>query len=77
MTALQHERRRALHELVGDHFVADADGFLCESCAKEAGVDFEDDAVEVWEVGSAGWLGPCVCRGCKLSIPVIVDGGAS
>jgi hypothetical protein len=55
-------------------FVANADGtFLCRSCIPPT-LDLGDDRVEVWEVGSSGWLTPVVCRDCKLSIEVFVDG---
>lgn len=59
----------------GSLFVAHPDGtFQCESCADKDKVDWLSDDTNVWEVGSRGWLGPVVCRTCKLSIPVYVDG---
>lgn len=36
--------------------------------------DPSDDRTQVWEEGSDGWLSPVVCRGCKRSIAVVVDG---
>lgn len=78
VTDVLAELDQTRHDLVqltgGRVFVADDDGFLCEACAVERGVDLGDDAVQTWEVGGDGWLAPCVCRGCKLSIPVVVDG---
>jgi len=50
-------------------------GFVCEDCIQEHGLDCGPDEVQVWEVGSSGWAAPVVCASCKLSIPVIVDGG--
>lgn len=59
----------------GDVFVAMSDDtFLCEDCAVRHGIDLGDDAVQTWEVGGNGWLGPVVCAECKLSIPVVCDG---
>ncbi len=59
----------------GDVFVAHADGtYQCEVCARLAGVDLGADETQTWEVGGAGWLAPLVCRTCRLSIPVVVDG---
>ena len=55
-------------------FVAEEEGaYLCSDCIP-ASLDLGDPAVEVWEEFSDGWTGPCVCRVCKLSIPVYVDG---
>ncbi len=55
-------------------FVANADGtFLCNRCIPPH-LDLGDERVEVWEVGSSGWLTPVICRDCKLSIEVFVDG---
>ena len=57
-----------------DIFVAHDDGsFTCSDCTPTS-LDLGDPDVEVWEVGSRGWTGPVVCRDCKLSIEVYVDG---
>lgn len=66
------------HDAKGDHpwktiFVAVSDGFICGPCLPD-GVDPEDQDVEVWDLWSSGWTGPCVCKVCKLSIPVYIDG---
>jgi len=57
-------------------FVAHADGaFTCEDClSAELRARLGDDDVQVWEEYSEGWLGPCVCATCHLSIPVYVTG---
>lgn len=47
--------------------------FLCETCAKEEGVDLSLDEVQVWELYSSGWTGPVICAVCTLSLPVFVD----
>jgi hypothetical protein len=74
----KHVARRAPRLLqgptFGDIFVAMPDGFLCQECVIVHKIDVGSDDVDVWQVGSDGWIGPCVCSGCKLSIPVIVDG---
>ncbi len=55
-------------------FVCHADGTCtCGPCLPDD-VDPADVAVEVWEVGSHGWLGPMVCKACKASIPIVCDG---
>lgn len=57
----------------GSVLVAHPDGtFQCEPCARASGVDLE--AAQTFEVGSDGWTAPVVCRSCRLSIPVYVDG---
>lgn len=55
-------------------FVADAEGFLCGDCndAKKL-YDVADEDTQVWEFYSSGWLAPCVCGGCGLSLPVYLD----
>jgi hypothetical protein len=54
-------------------FVANADGtFYCADCIP-AEVDVSLDETQVWQEYSSGWTAPCVCRECKLSIPVYVD----
>jgi hypothetical protein len=60
----------------GDVFavVDGGSNFLCEPCAKEAGVELDSEDVPTWEVGSNGWLGPIMCKNCKRSIPVVCDG---
>jgi hypothetical protein len=57
-------------------FVANNDGtFTCENClSDELRARLGDDDVEVWEEYSDGWLEPCVCSACHLSIPVYVTG---
>jgi len=58
-------------------FVANADGtFYCNDCIP-ADLDVGSFDVETWEEYSSGWTAPCVCRECKLSIPVYVDGEPS
>lgn len=58
-------------------FVANADGtFTCADCIP-ADLDVGSSGVETWEEHSHGWTAPCVCRECKLSIPVYVDGEPS
>lgn len=61
------------------HFIAHRDEtFTCEDCWTEAERESTADAdVQVWEERSHGWIGPCVCARCKLSIPVYVDGEAA
>lgn len=55
-------------------FIAHHDGtFTCGPCTPD-GVDPGDDDVQVWEVGSHGWTAPVVCRACRKSIEVYVDG---
>ena len=68
---LSHGHGRAEY---GDVFVAMDDFFLCQACATADSIDLGDDDVQTWEVGGRGWTSPCVCRDCKLSIPVIIDG---
>jgi len=41
---------------------------------REYNIDCSPDDVECWDVGSEGWISPVVCKQCKLSIPVVVDG---
>lgn len=56
------------------YFIATKTDFLCGRCndrTKE--FDITDPAVQVWEFYSQGWLGPCICKGCHLSIPVYID----
>jgi hypothetical protein len=73
----RRRRRFAFRRRCAGHpgiFLANADGtFLCAGCTPPE-IDLGDDRVEVWEVGSSGWLSPVVCRDCKLSIEVFVDG---
>lgn len=55
-------------------FVADGDAVLCGDCNERLGTyDVNDDAVQVWEFWSEGWLGPVVCDSCHASLPVVVD----
>lgn len=72
--ATRKRTRKIPEPTFGYVFVALADGFLCEECARDAQLDLGSDDVQTWEVGGDGWLGPCVCNECKLSIPVIVNG---
>lgn len=66
-----------LDELPRGWFIADRDTFLCGDCnAHTNEYDVGLDRTEVWEWFSHGWLGPVVCRRCKLSIPVVIDGEA-
>jgi hypothetical protein len=60
------------------HFIATADGFVCEDCfTPEELHTLGDEDVEVWEEGSHDWTGPVVCDRCKIQIPVYVDGGST
>jgi len=55
-------------------FVANPDGtFHCADCIP-ATVDVGAADVETWEEYSDGWIGPCVCSACQLSIPVYING---
>lgn len=59
------------------YFIHDVDReeYLCGSCNERDKVfDPPDSDVSAWEFWSHGWLGPCVCRVCKLSLPVYIDG---
>lgn len=56
-------------------FVDTDDGCICQDCLpSHPEIDVSDDATQVWQEYSDGWLAPCVCVDCKLSIPVYVDG---
>lgn len=56
-------------------FVTTPEGALCDDCIPaELRARMGDDDVEVWEEGSGGWIAPVICKECKLSIPVYVDG---
>lgn len=60
---------------IGDYFIVTDDGFVyCETCAKDKGIDIDAPDTVLWEVFGGGWLGPCICAGCDLSIPVYVNG---
>ena len=64
-----------MDDLPRDWFIHDGDEFVCGDCNHRLKLhDVSLDTTEVWEWFSNGWLGPCVCRVCKLSIPVILDG---
>lgn len=58
------------------HFIALPDGFLCADCIPPE-VDMSDPKVEVWKEYSSGWTGSCICKECKLSIPIYVDADAA
>lgn len=65
-----------LDDLPRDWFIADGDTFLCGDCNERTrAFDVSHDTTEVWEWFSHGWLGPVVCRACKLCIPVYIDEG--
>lgn len=50
-------------------------GYTCEDCwTPEQRASAGDDDVEVWREHTDGWTAPVVCKVCKLSIPVYVDG---
>lgn len=61
-----------------DWFIAEPRGkFVCAECNAEPGGphhDPSDDRVEVWPYYSDGWTAPCICRMCKLSLPIYVNG---
>jgi hypothetical protein len=57
-----------------DIFVVTAeDEVICGPCLPDH-IDPADIDVEVWAFASEGWLAPCVCTVCGLSIPVYVNG---
>jgi hypothetical protein len=57
-----------------DIFVVTAeDEVICGPCLPDH-IDPADTDVEVWAFASEGWLAPCVCTVCGLSIPVYVNG---
>jgi hypothetical protein len=57
-----------------DYFIAEPRGkFVCGDCnqkVKGPHHDISSPRVEVWEFYSDGWTAPCVCRICKLSMPI-------
>lgn len=56
------------------HFIATKTIFLCGDCnEKLRRFDITDPAVQVWEFYSDGWLAPCICDRCKLSIPIYIN----
>lgn len=77
MTAARKIKRPAKVE---DIFVATGpDSYLCSDCLNTPEHDalrarLGDDDVDVWEDYSAGWLSAPICAGCKLSLPVYVNG---
>lgn len=60
-----------------DWFVANEDDtYYCGDCLPPEIYPGDPD-VEVWEFYSTGWLAPCMCKICKLSLPIYLDGELS
>lgn len=58
-----------------EFFIAEKRSFVCGDCNERPRgprYDVSDPRVEVWEFYSAGWKAPCVCRICRLSIPIYI-----
>ena len=68
--------RKQVSELTAPRvFIALGDGFICQDCMTTTEKEsLGDPHVEVWQEGSNGWTGTCVCLRCQISIPVYVDG---
>lgn len=79
MATRKRTKRKASPRRTGkydDIFVANKDDtFTCGPCLTESErKTLGDPEVEVWEVGGDGWMNPIVCKRCKMSIPVVVNG---
>lgn len=56
-------------------FVALDNDFLCEDCLPaDLRARLGDEDVQVWGEYSSGWTEPVICRDCRRSIPVFVNG---
>ena len=71
---MSHERKKRVRQQDGLFIALSDGGFVCSDCMTLTEVEsLSDIHVEVWEEGSHGWTGPCICARCKLSIPIYID----
>lgn len=57
-----------------EYFIATKTTFLCGDCNEKLGrYNIEDPAVQVWDFYSEGWLAPCICERCQLSLPIYIN----